>query len=186
MPESITSIETQAFQGCINLEEINLHDNITAIGESAFRPSLGNAMRLKLTTLPAKLTTLGASAFYGSGSGIELTSLPSGLTILGSYTFYNCPNVKIDSFGNVDNSKAPGITNIGPNCFANAGNGPVGTVTSITFGSSVKSIGNNAFLNYATNSLGEVVFMGLTQEAAETAASGAGFSEVTIVGSYTG
>ena len=143
-------------------------------------------MSLKLTALPAKLVTLGSSAFRYGGSGIELTSLPMGLSVLGSYTFDSCPNVKIESFGNVDNSKAPGITNIGPNCFANAGNGPVGTVTSITFGSSIKSIGNNAFLNYATNSLGEVVFMGLTQDAAEAAASSAGFSEVTIVGSYTG
>ena len=92
--------------------------------------------------------------------------------------------------GNVENSKAPGVTQIGASCFANAGNGSVGAVTSVIFGSNVKSIGSSAFSNYATNTLnetsGEIIFMGLTQEQAEQTASTAGFSGVTIVGSYTG
>jgi hypothetical protein len=110
LPNSITSIEAYGFHNCTKLEEINLNDNITNIGQYAFSAAVLNTMSLKLTALPKNLKTLGGSAFRYGGPGLEITSIPAGVTMLNTFTFNDCPNVKIESFGNVENSKAPGVT----------------------------------------------------------------------------
>ena len=76
-----------------------------------------------------------------------MTNIPPGVTSLGTYTFEGCPNVKIASFGNVENGNS--ITNIGTLCFHRAGRGNFGSdVTKIVIGSSVRTIGLNAFNGY--------------------------------------
>ena len=91
-----------------------------------------------------------------------MTNIPSGVTSLESYTFNGCPNVKITSFGNVENGNS--ITEIDASCFLHAGNGNIGPdVTEIVIGKSVHTIGENAFGNYGKNTL-EIVYFALSED----------------------
>jgi hypothetical protein len=82
VPETITSIGQQAFEGCTSLTTISLAETVTSIGQQAFRDctglvtvnlpeavSIGNAAFLNCTnlttvTLP-KVETLGNAVFQG-------------------------------------------------------------------------------------------------------------------------
>ena len=59
IPSSITTISPYAMAGVAALEDINLLDGLTEIGERAF----GYDSNVKAITLPASLSTIGAGAF---------------------------------------------------------------------------------------------------------------------------
>ena len=61
IPNSVTSIEREAFRDCIGLTSITISENITSIGESAFRGCTG----LTNVTIPNSVTSIGDNAFYG-------------------------------------------------------------------------------------------------------------------------
>lgn len=81
IPEGVTSIGAYAFSGT-SLSDINLSDELTSIGESAFEGCSG----LTITALPAHLTMAGRRAFYGCTITGELI-LPPSLTSIGVQAF---------------------------------------------------------------------------------------------------
>ena len=52
MPDSVTSIEDGAFEGCVALESITIPDSVTSIGYSAF----GGCVALESVTIPDRIT----------------------------------------------------------------------------------------------------------------------------------
>ena len=143
LPDTVRTIVSSAFARCEKLESVNLNDNITTIEGNAFT----GCESLQLNKLPDKLIMLGSGVFAQTGENVRLTNIPSGVTSLESYTFNGCPNVKITSFGNVENGNS--IAEIDASCFESAGRGGFGSdVTKIVIGSSVCTIGLNAFTRY--------------------------------------
>lgn len=109
IPEAITSIPSELFQGCSDLETVIMHDNITSIGEEAFGAcedyhtnySYIYCSSLKSLVLPAKLESIGYEAFYGSaiegesedGTSAKLLNIPANVKTIESYAFRNCANI---------------------------------------------------------------------------------------------
>ena len=92
VPKTVTSIGTEAFYACKNLEMINgLSDcNITKIGEKAFY----NCWSLKEADLSgSSLTVLPASAFKGDTALLSV-KMPENLNEIGNEAFYGCSAMK--------------------------------------------------------------------------------------------
>ena len=92
VPKTVTSIGTEAFYACKNLEMINgLSDcDITKIGEKAFY----NCWSLKEADLSrSSFTVLPASAFKGDTALLSV-KMPESLNEIGSEAFYGCSAMK--------------------------------------------------------------------------------------------
>ena len=70
---------------CINLVEVEMHDNIIVIGDRAFE----NATSLESVVVPENVTTLSSNCFNKCTS-LKSISLPSTLKTIKYQSFYNC------------------------------------------------------------------------------------------------
>ncbi len=131
LPDAITTVN--GFNGCINLESIDLPNTITTVGAHAFEGSglksikipesvtqiehqafcdCGNLQSLKI---PPFVTDIGHHAFAGCNSLQSLT-IPSSVKKIGERAFYNCDNLT----GFVSLSENPAgiiLVNPDPECF---------------------------------------------------------------------
>lgn len=132
----ITSIPPSAFYGCAKLSLTSLPETVTQIGNEAF----DGCTSLALTSLPSGITSIGNSAFRQCTS-LALTSLPSGITSIEDYTFYNCLALNIAAL-------PEGLISIGAEAF-HMETRDRSLITmygkTVTFPSTLASIGNNAF-----------------------------------------
>lgn len=87
IPDNITSIRSNAFSGCRNIERVTIGSACVFIGNSAFRGCTG----LKgVNTMSAhKLNAINDSVFEGCSS-LETIIIPDSVTALGNYCFKNC------------------------------------------------------------------------------------------------
>lgn len=83
-----TYIGKEAFADS-KLEQIDLFDSVTTIGESAFR----NCSGLKEVVLPESVTEIGAGAFEGC-SGLKELILPKSVTKIGADAFSGCTGLE--------------------------------------------------------------------------------------------
>ena len=83
--DSIQTIGSQAFYGCVYLLELQFGDALESIGEEAFL----NCVSLTKLNLPDSLTTIGDYAFMSCSGMTELT-LGSGVSSIGSFAFADC------------------------------------------------------------------------------------------------
>lgn len=100
LPESVTEIGANAFNGCVRLYDINLN-NITTIGKTAFYESAITSVYLP------KVTTIGTHAFTACFA-LETVNLPVATTIE-DYAFQDCFNLSHLTF--------PLVTTIGDGAF---------------------------------------------------------------------
>jgi acetyltransferase-like isoleucine patch superfamily enzyme len=87
-PHPVTRINASAFLSCTSLVTLILGNNVTTIGASAFQ----YCTNLTSVTFPtSSLTTIGSSAFWGSG----LTSvvIPNSVTSMSDSIFVDCINL---------------------------------------------------------------------------------------------
>ena len=87
--DNVTKVSRYLFaNGCSNVTELNLPDNITAIEDSAF---LG-CSSLNNITLPSSLTTIGSNAFKGCSS-LNSLELPSSIKSVGIGAFQDATSL---------------------------------------------------------------------------------------------
>ncbi len=100
LPADWTSVPDGLFQGNKSIENYNISEGVTRIGEFAFTDS-----SIKQITLPSTLKTIEANAFQNC---VQLTSvdLPEGLETLGEYAFSGSGLTEITIPGTVDTISA--------------------------------------------------------------------------------
>ena len=110
-----------------NLTSIYIGSKVVSINFQAF----SGADSLTSVTIPSTVTTLGQSAFYGSG--LTSITIPDSVTSIGSSSLESCADLLTVVIGN-NVASIPGFA---------IGNNPL--LSSVTLGSSVASIGASAF-----------------------------------------
>jgi hypothetical protein len=127
IPNSVTSIGNNAFENCRLLTSINIPNSVTSIGDYAFY--LGY---LTSIIIPSSVTSIGEGTFAGC---FDLTSItiPNSVTSIGSYAFQECDLLASINIPN-------GVTVIRESTFLDCT-----SLTSITISSSVTVIENDAF-----------------------------------------
>jgi hypothetical protein len=144
LPDTIRILKDRCFEQMTHITQVTLNDEITSIGNRAFRGQFTAPNAVNITKLPAKLTSLGGEAFYKC-SNLKITELPVGIKRLEKETFRYCENLTLDEFGK------NGLTYIGDSCFANAGQ-TAGAVNAIYLHNSVTTLGNKCFQYYGSTS----------------------------------
>ena len=166
LPESITTIDEEAFWECESLLEITIPASVTEIGVCAF----SGCKNLKINispenkhyeTIENNLYTFGgavliqyflkenansfeipdavteiAECAFYKESSLESVSIPGGFEVIGKYAFFACEALN-------DVRITDGIEVIGESAFELCNN-----ITSINIPASVKEIGKNAFFTY--------------------------------------
>jgi len=161
IPDTATSIASEAFRNDTDLTSVRIGKNVTTIGNNAFR----NCSNLTNVIIGNSVTSIGNSAFRDC---TDLTSIviPNSVTSIGNNVFQNTGilnNASDNSVVYIDkwiigvkgtlsgNIVIPdGIISIGDNLFSST------AITSITIPASVTSIGYQAFSN--CTSLATVTF----------------------------
>lgn len=128
IPDSVTSIGTNALSWCASLSTVTIPNSVTSIEDSAFLW----CSSLVSVKIPDTVTNLGSSAFWGC-SAMTNAVIGNGVTEIGSGLFSSCSillSVTVPS----------GITAIRDSAFLECHN-----LTNIIIPSGVRSIGDFAF-----------------------------------------
>ncbi len=158
IPNSVTSIGNSAFAYCSGLTSVTIPNSVTSIGESAF----SYCSDLTSATIPNSVTSIGEYAFAYC-TGLTSITIPNSVTSIGNYAFSGCSGLTTLNFNAINCSdfisyyhpftfcSIPTIT-IGdsvqriPGYFAYFAYDNT-SLTSVTIGNSVTSIGDYAFGN---------------------------------------
>ena len=89
IPDSVTSIDDNAFGFCSQLTNISIPNSVTYIGFSAF----AHCTSLKSITLPSSLSFISGSLFSGC-SQLTTIHIPDSVPSIQSYAFYHCRNLE--------------------------------------------------------------------------------------------
>lgn len=130
VPDNVTNIEDNAFEGCGGLTSVIISDGVISIGNWAF----SNCSALTNATIPDTVATIGHSAFYRCNSLSSIT-VPSGVTNIEDSTFYECSKLTSITLPNT-------VVSIGTSAFHGCT-----LLTGLMLPSSVTTIGNTAFRN---------------------------------------
>jgi hypothetical protein len=128
IPNSVTTIGSNAFQRCTGLAGVTIPDSVTTIGSSAFSGCSG----LTSVTIGSGVTSIGDSVFSGC-SGLASVTIPNSVTTIGNYAFRGCTSLTGVTIPN-------SVTTIEGGAFS----GCFG-LTNVTIGNGVTSIGGIAF-----------------------------------------
>lgn len=85
LPEGLTSVGSNAFEGCSRLTSVSLPSTLKKIGNSTFK----GCSSLATLHVPDNVNSIGGSAFSGC-SALTSIRLPSNLSRLQTDTFKNC------------------------------------------------------------------------------------------------
>ena len=129
IPNSVTTIEDEAFSGCKGLVSMEIPSCITTLGSSVFSGCTG----LTTFTIPANITSLGDGLLSNCTGLTQVTILSNAQG--GANTFHGCSNLKDVIFD---------CENAYPYFKSNT------VIEKVTFGDHVKSISDKAFY-YCSN-----------------------------------
>jgi len=126
----VTKINPSAFLSCTSLVTLIIGNNVTTIGASAFK----YCSNLTSVTFPtSSLTTIGSSAFWGSG--LTSVAIPNSVTSMSDSIFVDCINLASATLP-INGT----ITIVPQGTFVNCT-----SLTSITIPSNYRTIFNDAF-----------------------------------------
>ena len=123
MPNSVVTIDKEAFYNCKKLSIINIPNQLDAIGEGAFR----NCESIESVLIPGSVTDIGFAAFEGC-TKLSAVTFEGGLVNIGNYAF--------SAWGLIDVILPDGLKTLGYGAFCTNQN-----LTSVTIPASVTSIG---------------------------------------------
>lgn len=102
IPDSVTKISDGLFMYCSSLKKVNLPENLISIGDQVFY----DCINLTEIDIPETVTSIGMQAFYGCESLVSV-KIPDGVTTLSNRLFYECASlvevklpVDLNSIGN--------------------------------------------------------------------------------------
>ena len=112
IPDSVITIQGEAFQGCLKLKEVDIPDSVIHMGHSVFRDcsqlqsiqipesiikirhmTFAYCSSLTQIEFPDNLTDIGLYAFAGCSSLTEL-KFPDSITYIGELAFQNCSGLR--------------------------------------------------------------------------------------------
>lgn len=118
VPDSVTSVNSQAFRDCTMLSRVVLPNTVETLGQSAFlncksllsitlpngvtQISNGlfkNCTKLRTVVMHNGISSIGSSAFCGCSS-LTLMAIPYSVTAISSNAFVGCPNLVIGCYEN--------------------------------------------------------------------------------------
>jgi hypothetical protein len=185
IPDSVTSISELAFSSSTNLTNITVNaDNQNYASQDGILYNKAKTTLIQApggingtVTIPASVTSIGASAFRGCTSLTSIT-IPTSVTSIGTSAFRGCTSLTSITIGT-------GVTSIGESAFYDCTN-----LISVTIPASVTSIGNEAFrgctsltditIPAGVTSIGQSAFFNCTSLTSITIPAG-----VTSIGEYT-
>ena len=142
IPESVTHISDDAFEGCTGLTSITIPESVTNIGYDAFR----GCTSLASITIPKSVSFIGSNAFNGCTS-LASISIPNGKIHMDTYVF----------FGTAWYDKQPdGLVYIGDLLYGYKGEMPANTSYDLRYGT--RAIAGGAFAGY--NGLTSIIIPG--------------------------
>lgn len=152
IPNTVTAIEENAFQGCALLASIIIPDSVNSIGSQAFY----GCSSLTKVNIPNSVTSIGNNAFFGCSS-LTSISLPNSVVTIRNHTFYDCSSLteihipnSINSIGEWSFFGCRSLKSINiPSSVTFIGEGAFGfctSLTSINIPNSVDSIREKTFL----------------------------------------
>lgn len=128
IPNDVTSIGDNAFDGCSKLTDITIPDGVTNIGVAAFR----NCSSATSITIPDSITYIGAYVFSGCSNLTNIT-ISDSVTIIGNYAFSGCSGLTSITIPD-------SVTNIDTYAFSKCSN-----LKTINLGSGITEIDSYAF-----------------------------------------
>lgn len=132
IPNSVKTIGSSAFSGCIGLTQIDIPESVMTIGSSAFLGCTG----LTRINIPNEVTSIQYETFYRC-SGLTNISIPNSVTSIGQSAFNECT-----SLSNI----------VLPNSLKTIGDGAFShcvSLTAINLPESLTTIGYSAFYECA-------------------------------------
>lgn len=135
IPEGITTIGSNAFDGCTGLTgDLTIPSSVTMIGKGAFRGCTGFNGKL---SIPHGVQTIGDRTFAHCNSLTGDLTLPASITVIGEYVFSCCSGL------NGKLTLSPQAATIGRGAFFDCS----GLTGALTIPSGVVTIEDNAFRN---------------------------------------
>jgi len=133
IPSSVTSIEGGVFEFCSNLTSVTIPNSITSIGDYAFA-----YCGLTSVTIPSSVTSIGDGAFYYC-SGLTSVTIPNSVTSIGGGAFFFCTGLTSVTIPS-------SVTSIGESAFYNCSG-----LTKAYFSGNAPSMGASVFVGCASN-----------------------------------
>ena len=128
VPKAVTRVKEYTFMGCSSLREVVLHEGVTEIGASAFE----RCTSLEEITLSEGISEIPRYAFSGC-KALERITVPAGVRTVGREAFAECGSlievVLYEGVNKIENGAFRGCT----------------ALKRITFTSTLERIGDNAF-----------------------------------------
>ena len=126
--KNITSIGSDAFNGCTKLTKVKLGTDVTEIGSGAF----SGCSKLTSITLPKGLLKIGDKAFLNC-KALKTITITDKVVSIGKQAFKGCTSLTTVKIGKK-------VTDIGKEAFSGCTK-----LNKVTIGASVKTIGDKAF-----------------------------------------